>query len=289
MLETKSIPVQVFSSDDAGAPELKADAGMLKNLLKACLVTGYGDKKPLGWAMPFESGNIAAFRSQDPSSHRRFLKIDNSHANYISVYPYLDMSSLDNGTGLFVGSGGPNNFAYNAPRNFKWLLAGHSKAFIFVLSVANNSQILFFGDVPSLILLDTGNTVIINTHYGSAQSFDTGDINSGNKQYFAKSVLNSNNEPIGALMRSFYWDYAAPYPDLITGGLGYSEIYLTENYSNSVRCLLPGLMSCGNNLNSIADLSPINVGNGQVFIKLNISDSTRENSNFLLNLSAWEA
>ena len=50
-------PVTLYQSTDTDAPQLANAQGSLKTLLKACLVTGYGDKQPLGWAMPFEEDN----------------------------------------------------------------------------------------------------------------------------------------------------------------------------------------------------------------------------------------
>lgn len=48
MLNTKLKPVTLFTSNDEGAPVLSASAGSLKALLKACLVTGYGNKTRAG-------------------------------------------------------------------------------------------------------------------------------------------------------------------------------------------------------------------------------------------------
>ena len=61
MFNTERVPVKVYRWDDAGAPKLTTDAGAFKTVLKACLVTGYGEaenhKEPLGWENPSRNGN----------------------------------------------------------------------------------------------------------------------------------------------------------------------------------------------------------------------------------------
>lgn len=80
MLDVEMLPVKVYRAADGGnLPPYGATKGCLKNILKACLVTGYTDKdgifrEPLGWEMPYESsdGFYAAFRSKDVKSRRFF-------------------------------------------------------------------------------------------------------------------------------------------------------------------------------------------------------------------------
>ena len=52
--QPKRYPVQFYSWQDKDAPQLSNNDGVIKTILKACLVTGYGDKKGAGWQMPFE-------------------------------------------------------------------------------------------------------------------------------------------------------------------------------------------------------------------------------------------
>lgn len=53
MSKTERVPVKVYRWDDAGAPQVLPAEGDIKTILKACLVTGYGEnenrKEPLGW------------------------------------------------------------------------------------------------------------------------------------------------------------------------------------------------------------------------------------------------
>ena len=65
MFNTERVPVKVYRWDDAGAPQVMPVDGAVKTILKACLVTGYGEnenrKEPLGWEMLHENGNDACF------------------------------------------------------------------------------------------------------------------------------------------------------------------------------------------------------------------------------------
>ena len=143
MFETIKKPVFVYQSSDNGAPSLSSTEGSLKVVLKACLVTGYGEKAPLGWEMPFEEPNRAAFRSK--VGHQRFLLVDNRTAKYATIIPYENMVSLDEATGAFCHSSETYRYFGHNPSGAKWLLVGHEKAFAVVLSSSSGiSQILYF-------------------------------------------------------------------------------------------------------------------------------------------------
>lgn len=149
LLQLEKKPVAVFSSDDTGAPVLTKQAGSLKSLLKACLVTGYGTKTALGWSMPFESGDLlsAAFKSTDPTASQFFLKINNSSTADASMSVYQEMTNIDTGAKPIVVD---QKYYITTGR---WRLIGHSKAFILLIEMttAGGTKIshpLIFGDLP---------------------------------------------------------------------------------------------------------------------------------------------
>ncbi|ULJ69290.1 hypothetical protein MIS45_11215 [Wielerella bovis] len=167
MIHTTPKAVTLFSSKDTGAPKLTASAGSLKTLLKACLVSGYGDKQPLGWEMPFEQGHVAVFRSKSPESNRHFLRVDNAAAKFVICEGYLNMTTASAGTGKFAYNNNYDRFGYcEYDRNEQpnWWLVGHDKAFMFIAAKRslNDTSILFFGDIPSIVPQDTGNTVLFS-------------------------------------------------------------------------------------------------------------------------------
>lgn len=150
LFQLEQKPVTVFSSDDAGAPILTKDAGSLKTLLKACLVTGYGSKASLGWQMLFESVDTksAAFASQDPTSSKFVFKIDNGNITTAKLSAYQSMTDILTGVNPIVV-----DQLYDLHAT-SWRLIGHSKTFILLLDVpSTNAAIktaypLLFGDLP---------------------------------------------------------------------------------------------------------------------------------------------
>lgn len=288
MFETTKKPVFVYQSSDPGAPVLESAAGSLKVVLKACLITGYGEdehrKESLGWEMPFEEANRAAFRSK--VGHRRFLSIDNRQSKYAIIVPYENMTSLDEATGAFCHSTATYRYFAHNPSSARWLLVGHENAFILAVSSQSISQILYFGDVPSLKLLDSGNTVFINTADYNATTFEPSNFGI-KKPYLAKSVLDVDGAKAECAVLSLFYNYGKTYPDLITDGLAASEIYLTE--SDCVRALLPGLVKVGHNLTAFNEYTRFNLGDSSEWAKLCLYSSKTANACFLVNLTEWEA
>lgn len=153
LFQLEQKPVTVFSSDDVSAPILTGSPGSLKTLLKACLVTGYGDKTALGWQILFESEDLfsAAFVSADPTASKYVLKVDNKDHGYAGttkLYAYRSMSNIDTGTGQMAAVS-----SYKT-ESTSWRLIGHSKAFILLLdSTASKGDDfvcypIIFGDLP---------------------------------------------------------------------------------------------------------------------------------------------
>lgn len=94
-LNPVSEPVKRFSSTDAGAPQINYNsrvAGDVKTVLKACLVTGYGDKASAGWSIVNEVDHVAEFVSPSVAMSDYRLGIDDtSTANTIWYYQYQDV------------------------------------------------------------------------------------------------------------------------------------------------------------------------------------------------------
>lgn len=149
LFQLEKKPVTVFSSSDTDAPTLTTDAGSLKTLLKACLVTGYGDKQGLGWQMVFESEDMstAVFKSADPTASGYCLKVDNSSSN-VKLSAYQSMTDIDTGVKPIV-----ENQLYEM-QTCNWKLVGHGKAFVLLLDYmldyfkVRTAYPLLFGDLP---------------------------------------------------------------------------------------------------------------------------------------------
>jgi len=87
-------PVLRFSSTDPDAPQINYAArvaGDVKTVLKACLVTGYGDKASAGWTAINEVGNVIEFVSPNVDmSYYRLCVDDNSTASTTWYHRYQD-------------------------------------------------------------------------------------------------------------------------------------------------------------------------------------------------------
>lgn len=88
-LNPVSEPVKRFSSTDAGAPQINYNArvaGDVKTVLKACLVTGYGDKASAGWSVVNEVNHVAEFVSPSVAMSDYRLGIDDTSASSTTWY-----------------------------------------------------------------------------------------------------------------------------------------------------------------------------------------------------------
>lgn len=301
MLNTKLKPVTLYSSSDAGAPVLSASAGSLKALLKACLVAGYGDKAALGWEMPFEDANSAAFRSQSPESTRYFLKISQPLPRVCTLQAFRAMSSLTAGTGEFGYTGNAQKFGIiesSKAQQDNWWLIGHDSAFILFIGASNGNDgvMLFFGDVPTVVPNDTGNCVFLHSSSGSYDYLNGGSLSfvaggGSIKTYMGKRW---DNTELGAecelhsLLASNSLNGAA-YPDKITGGLSASEVYIFErNNGLNLRGLLSGMYRTAHNLQDLPNGTRVQLdGTSDVFLKFRAGYSSADGYS-LINATQWE-
>ncbi|WP_412522072.1 hypothetical protein [Shewanella algae] len=84
-----SLPVTVYRWDDPGAPQFSnRSAADWINILRKCLVDGYGNKAPAGWSVAFDNSvnDEIAFRtaSDVPGYPGGFLKMRSKYQNGIS-------------------------------------------------------------------------------------------------------------------------------------------------------------------------------------------------------------
>lgn len=95
-------PVKYYSHLDAGAPQLADADGVIKTILKACLVTGYGNgadaKVGAGWEMLFDDANRLIVRPPDAALHGfPDIKIENGIIDGTASHRIV---TQDNPTGL---------------------------------------------------------------------------------------------------------------------------------------------------------------------------------------------
>ena len=134
---------RIFLSTDDNAPVVSGNnRGCIINLLKKCLIEGYGSKTPVGgWTMPYANaeGTQAAFRNDHEGGATGFyLLIDSrqpSYNNYYYAGAFESMTSVSVGVFPFGWSnrfkqpnyGGLQSSAHNNTQSRPWIVAATRK------------------------------------------------------------------------------------------------------------------------------------------------------------------
>lgn len=96
-MQTTRYPVTVYRSTDPNAPRLDHTPNCLLTILKACLVTGYGEKQGAGWSMPFESDDKKVLRPALSPYTDFYLKLSNDNGRQMTPQVYINMTDMDHG------------------------------------------------------------------------------------------------------------------------------------------------------------------------------------------------
>ena len=91
-------PVKYYSWQDTQAPQLSNVDGVIKTILKACLVTGYGSKAGAGWTALFEDAHRIVLRRPLRTGNPPDIKIENGTITGTTVCHRI--VAQDNPTGL---------------------------------------------------------------------------------------------------------------------------------------------------------------------------------------------
>lgn len=154
----------IYRWDDANAPVANGLRGSFINILKACLVNGYGSKAAAGWTIEFEQANKLVLRNNPITGTGMYLRLDSlttSGTNQTYINAFETMSNIDTGlgqffssmTGTFVSLSTATTSAARA-----WTLIADDRCFyFFVFRYTDspgpdeyNGHSLFFGDFISL-------------------------------------------------------------------------------------------------------------------------------------------
>lgn len=311
MFDTQRVPVKVYRWDDEGAPQVESAAGSIKTILKACLVTGYGEgnkrKDALGWEMAFEKAQEACFRSTHPKATKWWLGVDDTkylaggdrYNRYTDVCGILEPTSATAGKAVqYVWR---NSYrvrfasAYYSDNSFRleWVLIGHERAFALILPSPDNSPgspVLYFGEFSSLAVADEHQNLLGLGAHGSEKYFNLSDYNG----FYCSAMRDYKGDAPNA----FYCganvvQSSAPYPSPISGGFTASDLYLFEELNGgkyAIRGLVPGLMRTNEAMPSGAVIPQSTVydnldnsGDAWMYVKV-----FGNHSGLLINLTAWE-
>lgn len=310
MLQTTRLPVKVYQSTDKDAPQMTDTAGSLKTVLKACLVTGYGDKPSLGWETLFENATDAIFKRTDPKATEFALLVQNTNKDYATISMVEKPTSLTQWFKQYGYQSNQNYYPYNKQRGSSWVLVGHGLAFVLITDgyyFSNggfNSRMLWFGDFPSLLEGDMNNCLMWMPSQRTT-------LSAGHSGFFARDNTSSAANP--AIMTSSYdglaqnaqglvhslceYNSGLPYPDPVMGGFVVSETWLLERIGNSspmttyLRGLWPGLFFCSNQVPLAVKTQVTGIdGSDDTFMCFTAADTGQYQQNMLfINITAWEA
>lgn len=142
----------IYSSLDAGAPQLSLTAGALNTVLKGCLVTGYGDKPAAGWEVAHEdmATHKLAIRSISPKSIKSVLLLNDSATGAATVTAYNDWDTVLN-KGVDEYASGFYRKAWDGSYSATWTILATDT--FFYLQVHKQSEsygvVTGFGDAVS--------------------------------------------------------------------------------------------------------------------------------------------
>jgi len=311
--------VRVYRYDDVDAPVLTGATGSVNNLIKACLVTGYGAKAGAGWTEEFTTTNISAYKmGAAPFS---FLKVSDtaavSSSSYTRLIGYNNMTDINTGTNSFpteaqVAGGLYHYKSVDGTTARPWMIIADNNAFWLFqyralttaqgFTVSNSCESLFFGQLLGTATGDTNSTTIIanqatgNTYtLGLVTDFSNsvghytnnrydGSINVDSSiQTSKRPLLNIGTNNIGVAT-------TFNYPDPVTNGLLLSRVYIGQTSSPIyLRGYLPGMWNSINISNSSIALGDTftSVINGVTrnFICIGISFTTTHGNKAIFEIS----
>lgn len=304
MFDTQRVPVKVYRWDDEGAPQVESAAGSIKTILKACLVTGYGEgnkrKDGLGWEMAFEKTQEACFRSTHPKATKWWLGVDDSkygeRARYVDLCGLLEPTSAKAGKVKQKVNNSSEfcNFIYkkdyNSRDKIQWVVVGNERAFTLIILWQEYCSFFIFGNFASLAVADAANTLL-----GYVSDVDDNYVyRDGDGVVLFVIPMRDYKGDIASVLKFTSKAYAnyGSYPNPITGGFIADDIYMNEIIGHNIyalRGLFPGFMKIGE-IMPAADVIPM----GTVYDNLDDSEdrfmyiNTIGGGSFLVNLTAWE-
>lgn len=164
-----SLPVKRYSSSDEGAPQLAFyQASTFKNVLKACLVTGFGSKEGAGWTMGADSENETTLdlRSPHVSMAQDNLRLSAGGYNRI-LLRWTHKTGVSRSQEMYIGRNYSNEISYG------WEMLVTDLGFFFIWDVSQYRQrttVIFYYGQGKHALPENPNKNILLWHIGFTNS-----------------------------------------------------------------------------------------------------------------------
>lgn len=152
-------PVKYYSHLDTGAPQLANADGVIKTILKACLVTGYGTKEGAGWTALFDDAFRIVLRRPLRTGTPPDIKIENGIINGTASHRIV---SQDDPTGLddAVELAAVNLLARDSKHGSEWHLIVSDFGFLLCYQIGesanndNKNNMFYVGSSQKIIDAD---------------------------------------------------------------------------------------------------------------------------------------
>lgn len=163
-------PVKYYSYTDTDAPQLADADGVIKTILKACLVTGYGTKDSAGWTSLFEDDYRIVLRRPLGIGNPPDIKIENGVINGAASHRIV---SQNNPTGLndTTELAAVNLLARDSKHGLEWHLIVSDFAFVLCYQIGetgrtnDRNNMLFVGGLQKM--RDADNEIFAVNKYSS--------------------------------------------------------------------------------------------------------------------------
>lgn len=233
--------IKLFRSSDVGAPQLSnTTAGDLINIMRGCLVEGYGTRTSAGWTMPFSDlpNKKACFKSVTGDT----IRVDDStDYRFAAVLGFASMSDVDTGVEQYpddgqMGTG--NHYRVQKRENNQisvdqWAMVTSDNWFYWIGFHDSTSPSyacgFFFGDYecsnPSFIhnkLLTGYMTNITSTSISSNED----SLYEDDKKWYCRRNYQGSIKPEPILQKFFSRSMLQPNP--FTGSLDFERTFLAS-------------------------------------------------------------
>lgn len=263
------MPVTIYRSTDAGAPVLSGEVGKIAEVLKACLVTGYGALPGVGWTCPAEATGRKSFRNNSVLGTGMYLLVDDNApgaglGKEARVYGYESMSDpadLDTGVNL-IGLRYIRKSSLADTTVRAWIVVASDRTFYLWIFTgdSNGSTIFGAGDFKSLKVADpyrffmsgrvTENNSTMTVNTTGVERFAVPGASLG--QAYSVVIARSWTEVLGPVVGSTFWNSifgsntglggtgSMTYPGAIGGELFLGKVYI--GHPTAIRGEMPGVM-----------------------------------------------
>ena len=251
----------IYRSTDNSAPGLTGQPGKLVDVLRACLVTGYGTglnlKVAAGWQEVFTDTNRAVFRPGAGASSRQYYRVghnsEDGDASICRLQGFESMSTPDVGAGAFPSLQPvyPRASAANNSTARAWTVAADDRTCI--LFIANGAggfptrwQTTYFGEIYSYVPGDAHSGCVIGGWDGGGDTcpitLKKGNTAWDNALPSAFIARNYDGAP-GAVNLRFSWYQPMMKPQSSQYGVGCAGRVAVENPADG-KCWLGQILLC---------------------------------------------